>query len=332
MLVAHCLVSGSLPKFILGLLWLSVGVPANAVHCIELLDNPILLHEPTRVELQSNRHLLTVRIGTLQKGKNAILNEALDLAAEYGIPVVVQHTEALTDDPFYRGVAEQQNRAGGFSTYVDSEPFLALGSALDPEFAVHEITHLKDYVAKLKRLETQGLSRAQAKRVAAMSEQTLPEHREWERRAVRNQLRYRYRQTGFNLWDGNLIERLIYPEVAVLLTRDLIKLGEGDGLTSRDMMDGAIWKALVIQRLRFRALMAEAAAQRNRGETAEASATELRANELKRATILFNEMFPPSHLGEGDRYLLVSLFKTQFMGQLARLTRLRGNDFTIDRE
>ena len=317
------------------LIWAVVASPASAFgysRCAQLLGNPYLRQDYERVNGMSNGELLTVRIGTLQKGDNPFLNDALDLAKAYGVRVVVHHTEAIHRDPFFQRAADRVNMAGSFSTDNEGEPQLAFGSGLDPEFAVHEITHLKDYVAKVKRFEAQGMSRADAKHAARMNEQSLPEHRAWERVAVINQLKYRYRHTGFELWDNNLIERLCYPEVAVLVTRGLILRGNDDGLDSREVMDRAIWKALVIQRLRYRFLMVKAAKLRADLQTTTAELAERQARELRRATVLFDQMFPATDLGKGQLQLVRGLFVTQFRGQNARLAQLKDNSFSIDSE
>lgn len=292
---------------------------AELPRCSDVLGNPVALFaEVEPLDGLSNRSLLVLRLGAPQKGKNALLNGALDLAAEYGVQVYVVRYEALAENEFFKRAAAHLNTAGAFYT-PDGDPVLALGTELSEEFAVHEITHLKDYVAAVKKFEGRGMSREAAMHEARMNNQLLGEHYSWEHRAIINQLKHRYRNNGFDLWDHNLIERLVYPEVDLLLSRHLVLRGEDDGLRADEIMDKAIWKAMIVQRLRYQALL-------KKGDTAALG----QAKALRSALALFNQLFPPTDLTPEQRQLVGGLFGVRFKIAAKRLADLKDNSFAVD--
>ncbi len=305
---------------------------AEVLKCAGLLGNPFSVYEETEpIHSLSNRSLLTIRVGTLTMGKSPLLNEALTLAAQYGVQVIVVRTEALELTPFYQRAAERMNEAGAFYT-PGGDPVLVLGVNLKEEFAVHEITHLKDYIKTVQRFEALGLAREAAMQEADMNRQSLVEHYAWERAAITNQLKNRYKNSGFDLWDANLIERLTYPESSLLISRNLILRGSDDGMESNQVMDRAIWKAMVVQRLRFIDLKKSATHFRQADKEAEARLLDLQAQLLKRVTTLFDQLFPPDDLSQNQRQMVAGLFSARFAFALKKLKELKENSFVIDAE
>jgi len=313
--------------------FLLLASPASANDCttsLVILGNPVLrFPERERILEMSSRELFTHAIGRVQPGKNPILNKAIADAEAAGVEVIAIESQALLSTPEVEAFAERMNGNGAFFLDMDGKPTLALGKNISEELAVHEIRHLNDFLKTTGQWEREGMTRDDARIRYREAQMTTSLTYALERNAIIEQLKFRYRGTGFRLDDPNLIERVIYPEMSVLISKGVLMGGDDEHFTASGTMDKAIWKALMIQRQRYNRLQTEIAAEKDPGRRA---ALVERANALKSARTLFDAMFPHGSLDEGQMWLVQSLFGSRALAQLERLKTLRQNTFTIDRE
>jgi len=304
-----------------------------AVECgelLEILGNPVARFADREKVLElSARELFTYSVGNVREGANPILNRALADAQKAGVEVIAIESEALSGDPKMVAFAKRLNGNGALFFDFNGKPVLALGRNIPEELAVHEIRHLNDFLKTTAQWQAEGMTREEAleKYREAMTTNELTYT--LERNAIIAQLKHRYRGTGFQLDDPNLIERVIYPETSLLITKGLMMYGKDGSYRAGDVMDKAVRKALMIQRRRFQRLQTAITSEKDPVRRAEVTK---RADTLKSVRTLYDQMFPPGSLDDSQAQLAQSSFMESLRRQLPKLPGLKGPIFSIDRE
>jgi hypothetical protein len=279
---------------------------------LAMLGNPVeRFADREKILEMSGRDMFTYSVGNVRTGANPILNQAIADATKAGVEVIAIESESLSADPTMVAFAKRLNGNGAFFIDMNGKPLLALGRDIPEELAVHEIRHLNDFLTTFAKWQAEGMSREDAlhryREEMTTSELTYT----LERNAIIAQLKQRHRGTGFQLDDPNLIERVIYPEMSLLITKGLAMYGQDEKYKAGEVMDKAVWKALMIQRLRFHRKPSDS---------------------LKSVRTLYDQMFPPGSLDEGQLQMMQGLFMERLRKQIPRLSGLKGPAFVIDRE
>lgn len=235
----------------LALLSLLAATTARAQDpCVKVLGSPIEYFAKKR-HYQSGSSMTSYEIGRLVPGEDAHTNAILEEIRALGGEVTVLRIELKRADEATLKVAQAVDATGAF-TVEDDRPRLVVGQSITRELLVHEMTHFRDFMKILAEEKAKGLEGEEAIRSAGERMFSAEGMLATERHAVSRQLRERYRLTGFQPDDPGLIERMAYPEVAVMANRfGLIIQGETPWGFDY-LMDRAIWKALLIRELRYR--------------------------------------------------------------------------------